>query len=156
MKCPECQFPSGHPQQPLQPLPEAGCGFVGKGNGHDTSGVYAPNSDKIGYAMSDYPSLTGAGAGNDKERPRGGLYGFSLCRVETGKYVHYQDYCSTRPKSGQKTYGAPTSTLWTKPIMSKSRSSCSHMLYTILTLFMRKALMARLPDTVSPPGYPGS
>jgi hypothetical protein len=64
--------------------------------------MHIPHSDQIGYAMSDYPGLTGAGTGYDKERPGGGLYGFSLGGVETGKYIHYYDYCSTWLELRQK------------------------------------------------------
>ena len=69
------------------PLPHLGRRLVGEGDGQDGARV-EPLLEQPGHAVGDDPGLARAGAGQDQQRPLGGLDRLELRRVERGEVEH--------------------------------------------------------------------
>jgi hypothetical protein len=63
-------------------------GFVGERHGQQPVGLAQPFADEMRDAMRYDASLTGAGAGENQQRPSRVENGFPLFRVQCGEQIH--------------------------------------------------------------------
>jgi len=72
----------------LHPLLHLLGGLVGEGHGEDPVRRHLEVQDQVGDPVGDDAGFSGAGAGQDEQRPFGVLYRGELFRVESGQVEH--------------------------------------------------------------------